>query len=64
MKLTATAGGVIDKSPAIFAFDVSMDTLNLYTELNAESLELEFENRTDVIERHLIDLAARARRSF
>ncbi len=64
MKLMATAHGVTDMTPAILAFDVSMDTLNLYTELNAESLELEFENRTDVIERHLIDLAARARRSF
>jgi transposase len=64
MKLTATTDSVIGTTPVILAFDVSMDTLNLYTELNAESLELDFENRTDVIERNLIDLAARARRSF
>ena len=64
MKVTACADGRLEPDAAVLAFDVSMDVVNLYTELGAESLELEFENRTDVIEQHLTDLDVRARRLF
>jgi len=62
MKVTACADSRLEPDAAVLAFDVSMDVVNLYTELGAESLEFEFENRTDVIERHLVDLEARALR--
>jgi len=62
MKVTACADSRLEPDTAVLAFDVSMDVVNLYTELGTESLELEFENRTDVLEQHLIDLKARARR--
>ncbi len=62
MKVTACADSRLEPDAAVLAFDVSMDVVNLYTELGAESLELEFENRTDVIERHLLDFKARVRR--
>jgi len=48
----------MDRSPELLAFDVSMDVVNVYTQSKAESLEMDFENRTDVTERHLTDLKA------
>ena len=62
MKVTVCADSRLEPDTAVLAFDVSMDVVNLYTELGTESLELDFENRTDVIEQHLIDFEARARR--
>lgn len=62
MKVMVCADSRLDPDTAVLAFDVSMDVVNLYTELGAESLELEFENRTDVIEQRLVDLEAQARR--
>jgi len=48
-------------TPVILAVDVSRDRLNLFTRIAGREHELEFANRTDVIETELKALAARAR---
>src|SRR5262245_2444060 len=48
-------------TPVILAVDVSRDRLNLFTRIAGREHELEFANRTDVIETELRALAVRAR---
>lgn len=53
MKATTLSALKASERTAIFACDVSQDSINLYVELGTSSIERDFENRTKAIEHEL-----------
>jgi hypothetical protein len=58
-----SSGNVSETQCAVFAFDVSKDSLNFFTRIGAKAYERCFRNRSDVVEAQLavmVELAKKA----
>src|SRR6185369_13015712 len=60
---TISSKNVSDSQSAIFAFDVSKDTLNVFSRFGKKTIERSFRNRTGIVETQLAAMAEVAKAS-
>jgi len=58
---TMFSGNVSNLQSAIFAFDVSKDSLNVFSRIGKKTIERSFRNRTDIVETQLAAMARLAK---
>lgn len=58
---TMLSGNVSNSQSAIFAFDVSKDSLNVFSKIGKKTIERSFRNRTDIVETQLTAMAQLAK---